>query len=136
MDPVTAADSRTTRHSDLEGLAALEQVSSGSLKRVGPAAEGMRSELEEQVDGGSVGLAARGLRSELREVGDDGSAFADAVETAVLDDLMATVSTVLRDNDQEGWRHPRTGCVVARNTDLESGRNRGWPRREFDWERG
>ena len=46
VDPVTAADSRTTRHSDLEGLAALEQVFSGSLKRVGPAAEGMRSELE------------------------------------------------------------------------------------------
>ena len=48
MDPVTAADSRTTRHSDLGGLAALEQVFSGSLKRVGPAAEGMRSELVEQ----------------------------------------------------------------------------------------
>ena len=87
------------------------------------------------MDGGSVGFASRGLRPELREVGDDGSAFAGAVETAVLDDLMATVSTVLRANDQEGWRHPRTGCVVARNTDLESGRNRGWPRREFDWER-
>ena len=46
VDLVTAADSRTTRHSDLGGLAALEQVFSGSLKRVGPAAEGMRSELE------------------------------------------------------------------------------------------
>ena len=38
-----------------------------------------------------VGLAVERLRSELRELGDEGSVFADAVETVLLGDLMATV---------------------------------------------
>ena len=38
-----------------------------------------------------VGLAAERLRSDFVELGDEGSVVADAVETEALDDLMATV---------------------------------------------